>query len=265
MKNIQTIVAKYLRSSSAEISRSTLINYKAVGSSIMLHRMYAALSDAGVIIDDPASIKTFGELLDAAHIRNPKKEHFGESLDDTRASLFTTDVKQIWKECNVSVGIDIEDISNIPSHVNYHSNAFFTENFSTEEILYCIQQPEPQASFAAKFSLKEAIVKADNSKMGLRFRDIVIGNNCLNAPVHLGFALSVSHSQSNVVAIAIKLVTPESEPTTASRCISEEEVIKIVIANNDEYKNKLRNTLNLLKLVFCFNIFSFIAYSLSLI
>ncbi|KAL4786530.1 hypothetical protein BJX76DRAFT_355074 [Aspergillus varians] len=55
-----------------------------------------------------------------------------------------------------SVGVDIEDINN----VNVDNTLFINRNFTTAERDYCYQAPDPRASFAGRWSAKEAVFKS---------------------------------------------------------------------------------------------------------
>jgi len=56
------------------------------------------------------------------------------------------------------IGVDTEDISEWQERI--HNETFLARNFSSEEIAYCRAQPNPAASFAARWSAKEAVLKA---------------------------------------------------------------------------------------------------------
>ncbi|PVU85583.1 hypothetical protein BB559_006933 [Furculomyces boomerangus] len=54
------------------------------------------------------------------------------------------------------VGLDVELISSM----NIENENFISRNFTKREIEYCMKKPNPQASFAGKWSAKESVVKA---------------------------------------------------------------------------------------------------------
>lgn len=57
---------------------------------------------------------------------------------------------------SAGVGVDHELISSVPSH----NPTFVERNFTANEISYCQSQPNPSASFAARWAGKEAIFKS---------------------------------------------------------------------------------------------------------
>ena len=87
---------------------------------------------------------------------------------------------------------------------NYNDDRFYVDNFSLNEIDYCKSKVNPKNSFAAIFSLKESIIKADNSLKTTPFNELEIKHNIEGRPIYDGFFLSNSHSNGNVVSIAIK-------------------------------------------------------------
>ena len=87
---------------------------------------------------------------------------------------------------------------------DYREDEFYKQNFSTSEIAWCILQSQPLASFAGKFAAKEAIVKADNVYATLPIHQIEILNTPNGKPQFKGFQISISHTPSTAVAVAIK-------------------------------------------------------------
>ncbi|TVY91744.1 Fatty acid synthase subunit alpha [Lachnellula willkommii] len=115
------------------------------------------------------------------------------------------------------VGVDVEDIAAI----NIENDTFLTRNFTDGEREYCLNAPSPQASFAGKWSAKEAVFKSlgvASKGAGAPLKDIEIGNDEKGAPIvslHGDAAdaakkagvkeisISVSHSDTQAIAIAV--------------------------------------------------------------
>ncbi len=110
----------------------------------------------------------------------------------------------------IKVGVDIEDIERFTGK----SKHFFDKIFTEGEQEYCTQKAVPQASFAARFCAKEAVVKA-LSGFGIKdiyYKDIEIfhdENNCpcvrLLKPTaeKLEINLSISHESHKAVAFVV--------------------------------------------------------------
>jgi len=115
------------------------------------------------------------------------------------------------------VGVDVEDIAAI----NIENDTFVERNFTDREQSYCNKSPNPQASFAGKWSAKEAVFKSlgvSSKGAGAPLKEIEILNNEQGAPiVHLHGAaaeaakksgvkeinVSISHSDTQAIAISV--------------------------------------------------------------
>ncbi|MBV4357858.1 holo-ACP synthase [Pinibacter aurantiacus] len=193
MDNLKQIISTYIKVPAEAIDSSTIIDRSSVASSITLHRMYAKLADEGFAVDDYSSIKTFGDLTG-------KSNHNGADLSTVAARQMTEGL--ISK--NLSVGIDIENVDALPVAEDFREDSFYKQNFSEEEISYCILQPAPYASFAGLFAAKEALVKANPAYKTKLFNSLAITHDQAGKPCHDGFELSISHTGSNAIAIAVR-------------------------------------------------------------
>ncbi|KAF9167813.1 3-oxoacyl-[acyl-carrier-protein] synthase [Actinomortierella ambigua] len=125
------------------------------------------------------------------------------------------------------VGVDVELISAI----NVENDAFLERNFTQQEIEYCQARPDPQSSFAGRWSAKEAVVKAvssfdlelakvwtQGSAAPLKEIEIVMAESGAPSVVFAGAAaeaankagvkevkVSISHSGEYAVAVATAL------------------------------------------------------------
>lgn len=201
MDKVKNIVATFLKVEPSEINEETLMDRTAIPGSVLIHRMYSTLSSEGFQVADKRSIRTYGDLIKTLGGAS-------ESLTDE-----VVEVKKETKEIviddnaspNIDVGIDMEDIANMPVVTDYREEKFYTDNFSDKEISHCILQVNPLASFAGKFAAKEAVVKADNTYQSTSFNEIEILNNDAGKPVFKDFSISISHTETQAIAIAMKL------------------------------------------------------------
>jgi fatty acid synthase subunit alpha len=115
------------------------------------------------------------------------------------------------------VGVDVEDINAI----NIDNDTFVDRNFTQQEQAYCKKAPSPQASFAGRWSAKEAVFKSlgvCSKGAGAPLLDIEIRNDENGAPVvelHGDAAkaarevgcknvnVSISHSDTQAIAVAV--------------------------------------------------------------
>lgn len=103
---------------------------------------------------------------------------------------------------NFSIGIDLEEVDNLTKAVDFGENIFYIQNLSQKGISYC---PDPLQSFAGKFAVKEAIVKADNSYLGVPFSQIEIDTDSNGNLYFMNFKISISHTDKFAIAVAITM------------------------------------------------------------
>jgi len=202
-EEIKNIISKYIKVPAELINSSTVIDRSAVAGSIVLHRMYAALANEGFVIDNYWDIKNFGILLQRSN---------GQTIStpiSSEASEEKIDIANIGSGNNSfnGIGIDIEEIKNLPQVNDFREDEFYKMNFTSIEISYCILQPDVLASFTGLFAAKEAIVKADDLYKNKPFNTIFIDHLPNGKPVFNNFQLSISHTKETAIAIAAKIST----------------------------------------------------------
>jgi holo-[acyl-carrier protein] synthase len=120
----------------------------------------------------------------------------------------------------VGTGIDIIEVDRIKNSIQKYSDRFKKKIFTQKEIDYCDSQAEPAKHFAARFSVKEAVLKCFGTGMsgGILWKDIEVdklesGQPILN-PYGKGekifdqlnlkhIHISITHDKSYAVAHAI--------------------------------------------------------------
>jgi len=114
------------------------------------------------------------------------------------------------------IGIDIENCKTLPEVSDYRAHEFYTANFSSAEIAYCILQPSTCTSLTGLWAAKEAIVKSGavrTSAGGLR--DVEILHDGVGRPSFPGCLLSISHTEQAAIAVAVWLGPALSDPSNA--------------------------------------------------
>jgi len=231
MDKAKTIIATYLKVDPTEINDSTVIDGKAIPGSVLLHRMYSKLSAEGYVLRNPESMKTYGEFVQ--RVNNP------EQVSDLTPPSIAGNVRGNLDQenlagTNVSIGVDVEDVANMPEADDYRDDRFYSDNFSQKEIAHCILQADPRASFAGKFAAKEALVKTDNLLKDTPFKDIEILNDESGRPVFREFLLSISHSSSHAVAFAVKGFEGGLSRPNAAPNLAEGEALKRIQTSTDK-------------------------------
>jgi phosphopantetheine--protein transferase-like protein len=203
---IKKIVSLYIKVPADQITANTVVDRSAVASSILLHRMYAALSAEGIVIENYWDIKNFGNLLQQVkgdHIRS-----FEVISDNTIEYILPAFENQ---SSAAGIGIDMEEIKSLPLVNDFREDEFYKMNFTEQEISYCILQADSIASFAGLFAAKEAIVKADNNYLHKTFNSIFIDHLPNGKPYHPSFQLSISHTNELAIAVAMANSVPSGK------------------------------------------------------
>ena len=111
---IKSVISEFIKKDIYSIDTNTIIDKSAVRSSILVHRMYGALGNAGIVVNDYLTIRTYGELLGRLNKGEIKKELFGQE------AITDSEEKQSSK-----IGIDIENVNRLPSSVDYREDEFY--------------------------------------------------------------------------------------------------------------------------------------------
>ena len=107
----------------------------------------------------------------------------------------------------IGIGIDIIEINRFTEKPFEGNENFYKNIFQDSEIKYCLNYKNSSESFAAKFAIKESVIKSINKK--IHFLDILTGHLDSKPIVSLpnnssyNFLVSVSHEKYNAVAVVI--------------------------------------------------------------
>ena len=120
----------------------------------------------------------------------------------------------------IGTGIDIIEIGRIKHSITKYSDRFKNKVFTQKEIDYCHSQADPAKHFAARFSVKEAVLKCFGTGMtgGILWKDIEVdkkksgqptlnlygkGKGLFNKLKLKHIHISITHDKSYAVAHAI--------------------------------------------------------------
>ncbi|TAQ91172.1 hypothetical protein B7494_g542 [Chlorociboria aeruginascens] len=142
-----------------------------------------------------------------------------EHAQQTITQTLLNDTIQKNPSANITVGVDVEDTNAI----NISNETFIQRNFTKAEQEYASRAPSPQASFAGRWSAKEAVFKSmhlPSQGAGAPMKDIEILNDKSGVPIVkldgkaailaesagiMGFNVSFSHCDESVVAVALAI------------------------------------------------------------
>jgi holo-[acyl-carrier protein] synthase len=110
---------------------------------------------------------------------------------------------------NISVGVDIEQISRFKDLDRVRNFEFLNKIFTEREMDYCFSKKAPAQHLAVRFAAKEAIIKAFNSlgKTKLCLNKIEIIKDINEVPLvrvkGYNIKISLSHCKNEAIAFAI--------------------------------------------------------------
>lgn len=115
---------------------------------------------------------------------------------------------------NISIGIDIEEISRFKNKTLEKDKIFLEFVYTNNELTYCFSKKNFAQHLAVRYCAKEAVIKSlsDSNNMKLQYRDIEILNNIDGSPYvsinkykDLIFKISLSHTSKYAAAFVIKI------------------------------------------------------------
>jgi holo-[acyl-carrier protein] synthase len=107
----------------------------------------------------------------------------------------------------IGIGIDIIDMTRFKEKPFETNRDFYKKIFHDSEIKYCLEHANSSQSFAAKFAIKESVIKSINKQINLL--DILTGHLDSKPTVTLlndnsyNFLVSVSHEKLYAVAVVV--------------------------------------------------------------
>jgi phosphopantetheinyl transferase (holo-ACP synthase) len=122
-------------------------------------------------------VKTFGELLLLGNAVPAPGQIDGATPVAVHAETPAPDTEKSPAApvpADMRCGIDIQDISIFPESGDYWVEPFYTDNFTEEEIAYCVTTPFPRKHFASRWCVKEALRKNSPAFLALPFKSIQV-------------------------------------------------------------------------------------------
>lgn len=191
---LRSIVSELMHVPEDQIEGSTVFAGSVLASSLGRARLDAALrsrlnfSDPGVYV-----VQSFGDLCKLAGIEGESSLRNSPSpANNRRPSVLREATGQ-----NVSVGIDIQQVSDLPEVADYWEAEFYQRHFTRQEIAYALLQPAPRESFAAAWCAKEALRKADSRWLDVSWQ--------LTEIVHAGGGMPTLRSGEDQIPCTVSL------------------------------------------------------------
>ena len=131
---------------------------------------------ARVSVDKKTSNYTYPTTSVSKQLKNPKDPKTEKTKIMVESLAKATAIE------NSKVGVDVESVAAI----NIENETFIERNFTAEEQKYCRSAASPHASFAGRWSAKEAVFKSLGVKgrgAGAPLKEIEVGNDETGAPI----------------------------------------------------------------------------------
>ncbi len=160
--------------------------FKTSAGSVILSNIFRKVYGQKV---DCKEVNTFGELLALA---DEKYNQFIINVVDSSSKVKPTAEPAV--ETSVSVergqeqengeknvvelghhlvcGIDIQEIDIFPDVADFWTDSFYTDNFTEEEVAYCVTTASPRHSFAGRWCVKEALHKCSPKYLNIPLKNI---------------------------------------------------------------------------------------------
>ncbi|MGV2828590.1 4'-phosphopantetheinyl transferase superfamily protein [Myxosarcina sp. GI1(2024)] len=209
MEKVVGIVANIAGKSPQQITPTTSLSSLGINSSIQILKVQSALErkyqQKLPFLADSWTLERIAAQVGEATERN--------------SAIASPEVRETArpKEINssaISVGVDIEEVDNLPDTSNYRTHEFYQALFSLEEISYALLKNEPKQHLCGIFCAKEALKKAAPELVNLRMDEIVVTHQQGRPVITLSdraidlrfnFQLSISHTQNYSVATVLAI------------------------------------------------------------
>ncbi|KAI9836057.1 MAG: hypothetical protein M1819_001668 [Sarea resinae] len=180
------------------------------------HSPYTDAQQSEVFLNPEARVSTDKKTSNLTYPAVPVKKLADPSRTEGTRQMLESLAKATAAE-NSKIGVDVEALDAI----NVENDTFIDRNFTQKEQEYCRKAANPQASFAGKWSAKEAVFKAlgvESKGAGAPLKDIEITNNEKGAPTVAlhgdaqaaakkagvkSVDVSISHSDAQAIAVAV--------------------------------------------------------------
>ncbi len=225
--NLRERIASILDMSPDDVSAATPLNQSRLRSSAGRVILVSAVKACTGKIIDTSRVSTFGELLAVVDGKTVLPTEVESNPAAPFPEPFATDGSSGGMP---AIGIDIEHVGAMPSTDDYWDDAFYRDQFSAEEIAYCVTLEEPRIHFAARWCAKEALKKAHADYMTLAFNEIQIVRGSQGKPSlqvrpngtetwrDIPASVSLSHTQDVAVAVvALAMMMPQIGKTERSQ------------------------------------------------
>jgi fatty acid synthase subunit alpha len=143
---------------------------------------YEDAQQATVFLDPSARVSIDKKTSKLTYATKPAPQTSLEKSKTEQTRQMVESLAKATATANSKLGVDVESVNAI----NIDNETFIERNFTAKEQAYCQKAPSPQASFAGRWSAKEAVFKSlgvPGKGAGAALKDIEITSDESGAPV----------------------------------------------------------------------------------
>ncbi len=218
MDNLLRIIAEISGKKTEEINPVSNLNTLKISSSIGILKLQSALEKRfkkklkplslnmnAVMIAKQLGVKVNDDQLKAE--KNIKAE---------KKSIKSYDVgKYESNSFDIFLGVDIEEVENLPKAANFRTHEFYSSQFNDKELSYAMLMPDPYIHLCGMFCAKESLKKSAPELIDIPMNEIIVSHNSAKRPairtthndlnLKYQFKVSISHTEKYATATVIAI------------------------------------------------------------
>jgi fatty acid synthase subunit alpha len=143
---------------------------------------YEDAQQSTVFLDPSARVSMDKKTAKLTYASKPAPQTALEKNKTEQTRQMVESLAKATATANSKLGVDVESVNAI----NIENETFIERNFTPKEQVYCQKAPSPQASFAGRWSAKEAVFKSlgvPGKGAGAALKDIEITSDESGAPI----------------------------------------------------------------------------------
>jgi phosphopantetheine--protein transferase-like protein len=232
LDKVRSVVARFFQVEESAVTDEFVFPRERLQGSAARYTFHAALKRmAGVDLPTAHTANSYAELVrQEASVQQgaPKPVLQKEAKSDLNAGA------EREMADRALIGIDIEQVDNLPWSGDPWSEPFYLEHFTDAEIAYCLRRPEPKLSFCGIWAAKEAVIKCCERMPAFYPKQIEVLHDAAGRPrlkiegwdqgAHQ-LALSISHASPNAVAVCVCVKNAEPVEVAAGPVAIQEKTV----------------------------------------
>lgn len=216
MDNLLRIIAEISGKKKEEINPVSNLNNLKISSSIGILKLQSALEKEFKKKLKPLSLNMNAVMI-AQQLGvkvNDDQLKTGKNIKAEKKPIKSYNVgKYESNSFDFFLGVDIEEVENLPRAANFRTHEFYSSQFNDKELSYAMLMPDPYIHLCGMFCAKESLKKSAPDLIDLPMNEIIVSHNSAKRPsigtIHndinlkYQFKVSISHTEKYAVATVI--------------------------------------------------------------